>query len=266
MPFPLLKNILSDQPKLKPVVKTPEVKRITNMDQDSLIMDAEIIEKEMEKLQTKHTLLTVEIGSHPQYYSSLILECNARNGYLVLDEFYPDDINANIILGEQLDISSNNAGVSIRFVGEIEDIAEKRGAPYYKIGFPDIIEYSQRRQSHRIPVSLSAPIKVIFNTSNDMLLHGELRDLSLGGFSCRLTPPIMERLKPDDEIPKCILQMPDHSRIVCSVDVRRVFVSNTSGVPMLGCKFLNMNTPDERSLQSIHAKMERELMRKIHRT
>ena len=222
MPFPLIKQLIAnDDPGVKK--NKPDMKLINEKQAESLVLDSKKIENILNKTQKSHALLTVQINDNKNICSSLLLEVNSRENYLVIDEFFPKEINQTLNLNEKLDISCHYSGSSLRFLGEILDVSEQNSSPYYKIPYPDIIEYSQRRQSHRVPISISSPIKVTFTTLNNALVHGELRDISYGGFCARLNPPLIERFKPNDQIPRCIVQMPDSSLIVCSIEVRRMF-------------------------------------------
>ncbi len=271
MTFPLLNRFFEENevPPGKNMDKgmgnDTNIKLVNSSATDSLLSEPERIEEILNKYKKKHALLTVEINDKRELCSSLFLEVNLHKQYLVIDEFCPNDINNNIKKNDYLTISCNNSGTYINFNGKILDVSEEEGAPYYKLSFPDVIEYSQRRQSHRVPINISSPIKVVFNTQNNLLMHGEIRDMSLGGFSARLNPPLVERFKPNDKIPKCIIQMPDNGRIVCSVEVRRMYINPSSGIPMMGCKFTDMNKQDRRSLQQTVAKLERDLMKHIKR-
>ncbi len=265
MAFPLIKQLLENNGVAKKKVATPNLRIINDKPVDSLVMDQEEIENILYKMQKNHALLTVEMNDGKILSSSMILEINIREQYLVIDEFFPKRLNKQIDINDNIEISCNHTGSSLRFMSQILAIAEKDNAPYYKIPFPDIVEYSQRRQSHRVPISMATPSKITFTTENNSVIHGILKDISYGGFCARLTPPISERFKPGSHIPKCILQLPSAGVIVCTSEVRRMFVSNGSGIPMMGCQFGDMNGPDRKSLQQTIVKLERELMKQIKR-
>lgn len=266
MAFPLIKHLIADNKKTVRNKKKPAIKLIDKQLDNSLVLDSDEIENILLKTEKNHALLTVEINENKNLHSSLILEVNTRQNYLVIDEFCPKQVNQSIAKGDKLDINCNYSGSSLRFLSEVLDSSEHNGNPYYKIVFPDVVEYSQRRQAHRVPVSISSNMKVTFTTENGSLMHGLIRDLSHGGFCARLNPPLVERFKPNDSIPKCIIQMPDNSIIVCSTDVRRMFLSTSTGIPMIGCRFAEMNAIDRKTLQQNIAKLERDLMKQIKRT
>lgn len=266
MAFPLIKQLLESNGVSKQKTPKPNLKIIDDKKPiESLVMEQDEIENILYKMQKNHALLTVEMNDGKTISSSMILEINIENEYLVIDEFFPKQINKHIELNDNIEISCNHTGSSLRFMSQIIAIAEKNNAPYYKIPFPDIVEYSQRRQSHRVPISMATPSKITFTTENHSIIHGILKDISFGGFCARLTPPIPERFKPGTHIPKCIVQLPEAGVIVCTSEVRRMFVSNGSGIPMIGCQFGNMNGPDRKSLQQAIVKLERELMKQIKR-
>ena len=265
MAFPLIKHILQKQELPSSQKRKADIKLIKDNIGESLVLDEDEIDTALSKMEKNHALLTVELNDNKNICSSLILEINTRENYLVIDEFYPSSINNEIELGNSVDISCNHSGSYLRFVSKIIDKAEVNGNPYYKIPYPDVIEYSQRRQSYRVPISLSNPIKVSFTSQNNNAAHGVIRDISFGGFCARLTPPLNERFKPDDYIPKCVIQLPGNGVIVCSIEVRRIFLSTSTGIPMMGCRFVQMNPADKKTLQQSVTKLERDLMKKIKR-
>ncbi len=245
--------------------RKPEIKLVHESDSDDLVRDVDQIENILKKLLLQHTLFTAYVngGAHP--CSSLLLEMSQDKQYLVIDEFCPRNMNKDIRIKDRINISGSNAGVTINFSSQILDMAEQDGNPYYKIQFPKVIEYCQRRQSHRVPVGISDPVKVIFVTENNLMINGELRDVSLGGFSVRLNHSVSDDIQAGDELPKCILQMPKGSRIVCSVEVRRNYTNAGSNMPMMGAMITDINKQDKRVLQQFIAKLERDMMKHIKR-
>lgn len=263
MALPLLeKFILNEEIRLD---NKPKIKLVQENNSDDMIDDIDQIENALNKLQKQHTLFTAYINGKNHPCSSVLLETNREEQYLVIDEFCPKEINRKIAINDTVNISGSNAGVTINFSSKILAIAEQNDNPYYKIPFPQAIEYCQRRETHRVPVGITDPVKVVFVTEDNVLLHGELRDISIGGFSARLNHSIIEDFQPGDKLPKCILQMPKGSRIVSSVEIRRKFVNVGSGLPMMGVMFTNINKQDRRVLQQYIAKLERDLMKHMKR-
>ena len=247
--------------------KKPVIKLATSNHDDvsSQITDLTTINSLLRKLQKRHSLLTAHFANKWQPASTMLLEINLDEKYLVIDEFCPLQVNEESANGTKIRITGSNAGVSITFDSHIIDASEKNGNPYYKIPFPESIEYCERRQAHRVPVNISNPIKINFINQNDTLMHGELRDISLGGFSARLKDPIIENLEIGDLIPKCILQIPATGRIVCSAELRRKFEVLGTGIIIYGFMFDEMNPQDRRELEQLVAKMERNLMKMMKR-
>lgn len=66
----------------------------------------------LEKVYSKHSLLTVTIGSFDDYYGSTIIEINNDENYLVIDELYPVEGHEKIEVGTSL---SFNTQYSIRW-------------------------------------------------------------------------------------------------------------------------------------------------------
>ncbi len=219
----------------------------------------------LKKLSKQHTLLSIRIGDSARVFGSMILELNCEKRYLVLDELYPRNEIKKSILNNQLSISTQHDGVEIEFKVKVEAIAEKDGIEYYKVSYPAYVFHFQRRSSYRVNTGISGSVPLALSTENNVLLHAELRDISLGGVSARISSPITEVLAVGDEIPTCIIHTPDGKKIVSSLEIARIEEGTSSKSVRIGARFIHISAADRHDLSRLIAKLERENIKKLKR-
>ncbi len=211
-----------------------------------------------------HQLLTVELETYEKQLSSLILEVNEEENYLVLDEFYPTPNGLIINPEDKVKFYTNLSGVEVDFISTIEAISENISEPYYKVPVPKIIKYHQHRKYLRVPVSIGNPLKVVFSDKKDIIINGEIRDLSAGGFSARLKSN-EQPFSVGDIIPRCIIYMPKGVKIYCAVEIRQIFLSTDNNTPKIGVQFRDLEASDQREISKYVMQIDRDIIRRIKR-
>jgi len=218
----------------------------------------------LENIYNNHQLLTVELEHDDAQYSSLILEINEEETYLVLDEFYPRPAPGAISVNTKIKFYTFLSGIQMDFTSTIEAISENENRPYYKIPLPDKVLYYQNRQYLRVPVSIVNPIRIVLSDNKSSSTNGEIRDLSAGGFSARLKL-IEQRYSVSDLIPNCILYMPGDKKIYCSVEIRQSERATLAKPPKIGARFLDIRSNDQKVIEKFVAEVDRELTRRFRR-
>jgi c-di-GMP-binding flagellar brake protein YcgR len=217
------------------------------------------------KLLKYHSLLSIRIDDNPRTFGSMILEMHSEKRLLVLDELYPRNELKKSILKNKLSIEAQHEGIEIQFKVQVEAIAEKDEIEYYRVSYPDNVFHFQRRTSYRVNVGISDSVPVALSTENDILLHAELRDISLGGVSARINSPTTEVLAVGDEIPTCIIHMPNGRKIVSSLEIARIDEGTTSQSIRIGARFIHIAAADRQELSKLIARLDRENIKKIKR-
>ncbi len=224
------------------------------------------IESLLKKLNKNHTLLSIRLGNNEKSFGSMLLEINQERNYLVIDELYPRHEIKVPLVNSKLRIDTQLNGIELGFGVEILAIAEQEGVEYYKVSYPSSLFYYQRRASFRVGVGISTSIPVALSTLEDVLLHAELRDISLGGISARINTPMPGNIEVGDEIPTCIIHTPEGKKVVCSLEVSRIETHDTSQSVRVGARFIQLSASDRHELSRFIAKLERENIKKLKRT
>lgn len=230
-----------------------------------LVKSKDEIQTLLSKTCKTHTLLTVVFDGINKEFGSMILEMNTDRNYLVLDELYPRNGINFPLLNEKLLISTQLEGIELSFSGVVEAISEKDGDEYYKVAIPKKLYYRQQRETYRVPISISTPLSAALSTEDDVLIHAELRDISLGGLCARLTTPAGEFLTTGIEIPTCIIQTPEGKKIVSSLEIVRVEETQPLRNQKIGARFISLGKADRYELSRLIAKLDRENIKNIKR-
>ena len=217
------------------------------------------------KLAKNHTLLSILVNGSTKMFGSMILEVNDEKRYLVLDELYPRNELNKSLLNTKLSVETQLEGIEVRFTTNVEAIAEREEIEYYKVSYPAFVFHHQRRSSFRVNIGVSDSIPIALSTEDDILLHAELRDISQGGVSARISSPSANILSVGDEIPTCVIHTPEGKKIVSSLEVARIEDSSNSQAVRIGARFIHISGTDRHELSRLIAKLDRENVKKLKR-
>ena len=236
----------------------------SELDSTKLTQTDEIISL-LNKIYSKHSLLTIMLDTTEAYFGSTILEINKEEHYLVIDELYPKEGHELIKDDTQISVNAHYAGAIVYFSGKIEAIGSNEDAAYYKITIPDEVDYHQRRNTYRVTTSLSEPIPVNLVTKDDVLVSAELRDVSLGGVCLRVKDLSHVSFQDGDHIPTCLIQVSKDRKILGSLNICRVEKIKNTGSLRIGAEFALLSKFDQRELEHLIATLDREIIKKIKR-
>ena len=187
------------------------------------------------------------------------MDINHDHEYFILDSFHPRGSISSSLLDQKLIIETHLEGTLLQFPCTINAISEKDGIEYYKINFPGFVDHHQRREHYRVPVSITMPLSADLATADDVTLHAELRDLSLGGFCAKVTSPMANKLLDiGDEIPVCIVKIPGGNPITASLEVVRLEESGSMHSIRIGVRFIRLSKADRIELSKIISILERD--------
>jgi flagellar brake protein len=241
----------------------PEARR---PDVEQTISDHEEISSQLALLMAGRSILGVSIEDSEPVYLSHILELVPESGYLVLDELAPVEGHRRLRDGSRLLVTSRLRGALVRFFTEVQDIAEDGGVAYYRVRWPRLIGVQQRRRHFRVFVPLSQSVPVMLATDEDIRLQGELRDLSVSGFSARLPEQLPVRLAPGQVLPSCRLSLDGHGQLIVPVELRYLDTPRDQRrTARIGGQFLRVSPQNERQLEKMVRAIEREATRRGQR-
>jgi len=155
--------------------------------------------------------------------------------------------------------------VELGFSVKISAVAETDGSEYYRVNFPASVFHHQRRDCFRVGVGVSSSLPVALSTEDEVLLHAELRDISLGGINIRINTPVAENIAVGDEIPTCIIHTPDGKKIIAAMEIARIEENTQTRSLRVGARFIQLPAADRQELSRFIAKLQRENIQKMKR-
>ncbi len=233
---------------------------------EETIADHEEIASQLALLLASRATLGIGIEEGQEVYLSRALEIVPEDGYLVLDELVPSEGNQRLRSGTRILVTARSRGTLLRFYTEVQEIASERGLAYYRLRWPRLIGLQQRRRHFRVFVPMSQSVPVLLATDDDVRLQGELRDLSVSGFSARLPEQLPVRLVTGQVLPSCRLALPDHGQVIVPVELRYLEAPRDQRrSARIGGRFLRLSTQTERQLEKMVRAIEREAQRRGQR-
>lgn len=216
----------------------------------------------LKKIYESHCLLDIRLDSDRSAYQSAIIELLPEQGYLVIDALTPASGDSLAAALPGLRVRTRVHGMEVTFLSRILARGSQHGLPYYKVRYPDDVEYPQRRRESRVTVPLDRGVPVRFETRTGSWVRGEIRDLSPSGFCARLLSGDVASIQQDSGRPTaCEIDLPGHGTLNAAVEVRHMLPSRARSAPRVGARFIDLEPRAERQLQHCLAELGRRRVR-----
>lgn len=213
-------------------------------------------------IHKSRNLLNVSLPDDSHQYNSIILDIDADNKTITLDELNPKEGHERFLTKKIALISTTIHGVDIRFQVDLHNVASSDDIAYYIAGIPNKLDYHQLRAYHRVPIGLnSIPVLLIQNDKD--VLEGELRDISAGGVSIRFANKLPETIKRGTLIPTCMIELGNKDKISAELEIRFISKPDDKKHIQIGARFVGMDKPQQRIVERFVASLDRELRRKV---
>lgn len=238
---------------------------ISQISEPQYITDPVQIAGILRRLQEGHALLHVSLPGGEESWLSAVIDVQATQGQVLLDELSPRDGNAALQRVGRLIVNAQIKGVHISFAANLVETGVSEGLVFYRVALPQGVRYWQRRASYRAQVGAAQQIPVTLNHSDGLVLRGDLVDISAGGIGSRhkdakgIVPLIGETW--DD----CHIGLPDGHDIHCALEIRNVG-HDSRGQLRVGSRFTKVDRAQLKSIEAFVAHLEREALRKMRRT
>ena len=214
------------------------------------------------KIFDAHCLLDIRLDGDASAYQSAIIELVPEAGYLVMDALTPATGDALASSLPDLKVRTRVNGMEIKFASRILARGSQGGLPYYKVRYPDDIDYPQRRRDFRVTVPFDRGVPVRFETRTGGWVRGEIRDLSPGGFCARLLSGNVANIEQECGQPTaCEIDLPGHGTLRAVVEVRHMQPSRARSAPRVGARFIELEPHSERQLEHCVAELTRGRLR-----
>lgn len=209
----------------------------------------------------QRALLTITVPSLRQHFSSVMLHVDPDNQFIIIDEPHPVHPMQDLLKKETMKIVIHSThGARVIYRAALIDIGEDKDLPYFKITFPTEIRRSQRRSAYRVPLEKTRRILTTLPRDDADPLIGQLEDISAHGISLRCTDRSALLLAQNQRIPKCIIQLP-RLELSCTLQIRHIKNTAKSNTFLVGGRFIDLNSPQQRQLEKTIAELQREIVR-----
>ncbi len=216
-------------------------------------------------LQQRHSIVSIAIPSAKCLYNSTLLEVNPEQGYLLLDELHPREGHSQLSTSSKIGLSAHREGIEIKMILEISEIGTDNGVAFYKVPFPTIVRYRQRRRTFRVPVSAVHAIPVELVDEQGNAFYGELQDISAEGMCVRFPPKAAIPEGDKAQILTCTITLPDKKRVQGCFILHRITLHEPSRNIQVGGSFEQLDKVQARLIERFVLEMQRESRRKMSR-
>lgn len=200
----------------------------------------------LQRLADRRVPVSVSQPDSNDQYLSTILNVDPQAGVMTLDEPVRKASGVPLSIGDELGVFARLQGASVSFRCRVLDLGEMGGIAFYRVSFPEVLRYLQRRHAFRLSIHRLLQVPVTLESGNDGVFAGSLHDISVSGISIRLAPglPLSRRQGPLD----CVIEFPGESPLQCTVEVRNLRHDPVGNFDLLGTQFVS---PDPRLAQRI---------------
>ncbi|HEB94558.1 MAG TPA: hypothetical protein ENI94_14110 [Gammaproteobacteria bacterium] len=216
-------------------------------------------------LQQQHSIISIAVPSAKRLFNSTLLEVNPGQGYLLLDELHPREGHTQLSTAGKIGLSAHREGIEIKMILEISEIGTDNGVAFYKVPFPKIIRYRQRRHIFRVPVSALQSIQVELADEQGNTFHGELQDISAAGMCVRFPPKTAIDEEKKARALAYTITLPDKKRVQGRFILRRITRHEPSRNIQVGGNFEQLDKIQARTIERFVLEIQRESRRKMSR-
>lgn len=225
------------------------------------VTDERRIAHMLKGLMDSRALLTVSVPDHSDACNSVIFHIDPEQGILYLDELTPQSGHEKLLAVGRAGIHAMLHGVHTYFRASLASHGEENGIAYYRVPYPDVLFYEQKREHYRVYIGLSQRLPVdIRENFRDGVMSGRLYDLSVGGVGIRF--PADVSLTEGEVLPNCRIELPGEGRLDCSLEIRHVHHDPAHNEIHVGARFINLQGLQQRAIQRCVQAFEREAIRK----
>ncbi|MDP1698478.1 MAG: flagellar brake protein [Xanthomonadaceae bacterium] len=201
--------------------------------------------------------ITVMLPEREGFFSSLLLDSDREDGSLLADELFPARGHQAVEPGMEIRVLGNLDGIEVRFRSRVIKIHAAPPAASYSLAMPTAMDYKQRRNAFRVPVSPASAIPVHLRAEG-FNAKGTLTDISHNGL--RVAMRNASSLPMGTEL-LCEIELPNEP-ISAKAEARHSEPDRRGlGVVYVGFRFLELNREHQRTINRFTANLQRDQLR-----
>lgn len=214
------------------------------------------IEKILYNLITSRALLNVQFPRIDQSYTSMLLEVNKHDDYIIIDEIAPLDGNDYAAKGLPFIISTREHGIALSFQTRSLKHVETEGDSYYILPYPSEVHYLQRRKAYRVPIFSEQILRADIFLPNHPRLAAKVSDISVTGMRLVVKYNVLDIFENLRYIDQCLLVSPHAKSTTFSLEIRQAFYDLSIKSTVLCCEFMNISADKQLFLIELVGKLQ----------
>jgi c-di-GMP-binding flagellar brake protein YcgR len=233
--------------------------------QTERITDPARIAQLLKRLKDSRALLSVTVPAVTDVYLSAVLGVDAAGGSFELDELAPPDGHPALLAAGRLNAFAQCSGVDLSFTAALRSVERDSNGNFYRLAFPAVLFYRQRREHYRVRVARGQPVPLVIGLDEQHAVEGLLHDISAGGLGGEFERYQGPALVLGQVLPDCELRLHDHPPLHLSLEVRFVSADEPLHRLRLGARFLELGRQERKLIEQFVASLDREWRRRLSR-
>jgi len=207
-------------------------------------------------VKDSRVLISISISGISGRFTSAIIQVDDAANYLWLDELQPGIGSQELLRRRQFKIQLRLNGIFMSFSATVDDVGSESGIAFYKLDFPTLVDYWQRRAAYRL--RLFTPVNIDVETSDGQQFSGTIIDISTLGLALAIPDHFSFKFAHGELIPTCRFQLPEDDVIDCQLAMRSYLHNKVNRNHRIGCQFVEISKPDQRRIARFVANTERQ--------
>lgn len=233
--------------------------------QTERITDPARIAQLLKRIKDSRALLSVTVPAVTDVYLSAILDVDPASGCFELDELAPADGHLALVAAGRLNAFAQCSGVDLSFTAQLRSVERDRNGNFYRVAFPTVLYYRQRRAHYRVRVARGHIVPLLIGLDADHAIEGLLHDISAGGLGGEFERYSGPALVLGQVLPDCELRLHDHPPVHLGLEVRFVSADEPLRRVRLGARFVDVGRHEQKLIEQFVASLDREWRRRLSR-
>jgi c-di-GMP-binding flagellar brake protein YcgR len=227
-----------------------------------LIRSPEKIISKLSILLKNKCLLTAYFGDHDDSFITTILDIDIHKSRLIFYHSPKEDSIEQFLNSPIITFKTEYLGIKISFDAIRLGKIQHQGVSVFAIPIPESILWIEARDFYRVksPISKSSYCQLMLEDQEPINL--KLYDISLVGFSVlNAASDVSAMMIPDTHFEQCKLILKDTGEDTISFEVRSKYIinpENSNRIEKIGCKFTQITSVFENTIQRYIQQIERE--------
>lgn len=176
--------------------------------------------KQLKNWQQRRQLLEVRNPISGHYCQSMVLGVFEEQGYLEIDDLFPQANAGDVRNGDYLQLRLQQGGRVAELECQVQAYYGNSDWPVYRLRLPKQITTGQRRRFPRIALSEDVQVSVAINSPGNQLMFGSAENISAGGMRLRLPGNALKDLYPGASLNSCEFRFPGDLNFKCRARVK----------------------------------------------